>query len=109
MSEEQPPGQPPAPPTDGEDENKLVAQRREKLSAIRKGGPAFPNDFRPDSLAHELLEEHQHRSKEFFETTEVPVSMAGRMLAKRVQGKSSWANIQDVSCLLYTSPSPRDS
>ena len=97
MSEEQTPDQPSVQPAGGEDENKLVAQRREKLSAIREAGPAFPNDFRPDSLAGELLEEHQHRSKEFFETTDIPVSIAGRMLAKRVQGKSSWANVQDVS------------
>jgi len=68
MSEEQTPNQPPVQSTGGEDENKLVAQRREKLSAIREAGPAFPNDFRPDSMAGELLEEHQHRSKEFFET-----------------------------------------
>ena len=98
MSDEQPTSdQPPAQSTGGEDENKLIAQRREKLSVIRDAGPAFPNDYRPDSLAGDLLEEHQHRSKEFFETTEVPVSIAGRMLGKRVMGKASFAHVQDVS------------
>ena len=31
------------------DENKLIAERREKLAAIRKQGVAFPNDFKPSA------------------------------------------------------------
>jgi lysyl-tRNA synthetase class 2 len=96
-SEEDSPDQTTANSSIGEDDNKLVAQRREKLAAIREAGPAFPNDFRPDSLAGELLEEHQHRSKEYFETTDIPVTMAGRMMAKRVMGKASFAHVQDVT------------
>jgi len=38
------------------DENKLIAQRREKLSAMRELGNAFPNDFRRDILAAECHE-----------------------------------------------------
>ena len=38
-----------------EDENKLVAERRAKLAALRAAsGPAFPNDFRRDALARML-------------------------------------------------------
>ncbi|MCK5859207.1 MAG: hypothetical protein KAG72_07680, partial [Abyssibacter sp.] len=38
-----------------EDENKLIAQRREKLAELRQGDtPAFPNDFRRDALAADL-------------------------------------------------------
>ena len=33
------------------DENKLIAQRREKLALIRENGSAFPNDFRRDCMA----------------------------------------------------------
>ena len=37
---------------DGPDENKLIAERRAKLAALRQGGAiAFPNDFRRDALA----------------------------------------------------------
>ena len=32
------------------DTNKLVAERREKLAAIRAQGVAFPNDFKPAIL-----------------------------------------------------------
>ncbi len=38
-----------------EDENKLIAQRREKLAALREGEEsAFPNDFRRDALAADV-------------------------------------------------------
>ena len=39
-----------------QDENKLIAERREKLKALREsskanGGVAFPNDFKPEHRA----------------------------------------------------------
>jgi lysyl-tRNA synthetase, class II len=43
------------------DENRLIAQRREKLSALRQDGPAYPNDFRRDALAAELHARHDGR------------------------------------------------
>ena len=36
------------------EDNKLVAERRAKLSDLRAQGQAFPNDFRRDSLAADL-------------------------------------------------------
>ena len=50
-----------------EDENKLIAQRREKLSALREKGNAFPNDFRRDALAGDLLSHYQDKTKEELE------------------------------------------
>lgn len=79
------------------DDNKLIAQRREKLAALRDQGQAFPNDFRPANQAQELLNEHENRAKEYFESTEIPVSVAGRMVGKRVMGKASFAHVQDAS------------
>ncbi len=37
----------PASDTPAADENKIIAERREKLAALRQQGVAFPNDFRP--------------------------------------------------------------
>ena len=36
------------------DGNKLIAERRQKLDALRERGEAFPNDFRRNALADEL-------------------------------------------------------
>ena len=66
-----------ATPAVAQDENQLIAERREKLKALRQAqaegkGVAFPNDFKPEHHAQELHGQHGE------------------------------------TCLLYTSPSPRD-
>ena len=50
-----------------QDENKLIAQRREKLQALRSQGNAFPNDFRRDALAADLHARFAEDSKEVLE------------------------------------------
>ena len=40
----------------GADENKIMAERRVKLAAIREKGIAFPNDFVPQHKAADLVE-----------------------------------------------------
>ena len=80
-----------------EDENKLIAQRREKLAVLRKNGTAFPNDFRRDSLAAGLHEQYADKSTEELESLQARVSVAGRMMAKRVMGKASFTKLQDMS------------
>ena len=79
------------------DENKLIAQRREKLAALREEGVAFPNDFRRNVIAGELHAEYGEKSKEELDELAVRVSVAGRMMLKRVMGKASFATIQDMS------------
>jgi lysyl-tRNA synthetase class 2 len=80
-----------------EDENKLIAQRREKLAALRENGTAFPNDFRRDSLAAGLHGLYKDNTAEELENMQVRVSVAGRMMAKRVMGKASFTKLQDMS------------
>ncbi len=79
------------------DENKLIAQRREKLAALREEGQAFPNDFRRDSYAGDLQREYAEHQNEQLEADPVRVRVAGRMMAKRVMGKASFTHLQDMS------------
>ncbi|MFV2061008.1 MAG: lysine--tRNA ligase [Gammaproteobacteria bacterium] len=79
------------------DENALIAQRRSKLSALRENGNAFPNDFRRQHLAGDLHAAYGDKDKEELETLALQVSVAGRLMAKRVMGKNSFAPIQDMS------------
>jgi len=79
------------------DENKLISQRREKLSTMREQGNAFPNDFRRDSLAAECHDQYDSKTKEELQELNVKVSVAGRMMAKRIMGKASFAQVQDMS------------
>lgn len=80
-----------------EDENSIIAERRAKLTAIRAEGPAFPNDFRPQNKAAALKAQYGHLENEALEATPIPVSVAGRMMLKRVMGKASFATLQDSS------------
>ena len=79
------------------DENKLIAQRREKLQTWRETGAAFPNDFRRDAFAADLHAAHADQDTETLENEGVRVRVAGRMMAKRVMGKASFTQIQDMT------------
>ncbi len=79
------------------DENKLIAQRREKLAALREQGVAYPNDFRRDTLAGEILERYRDWDAERLEAEQIRVKVAGRMMAKRIMGKASFTHILDMS------------
>ncbi len=80
-----------------EDENRLIAERRAKLAALREGGAAFPNDFRRNALAQELHGLYAQRSAESLDAEKIEVSVAGRMMAKRLMGKAAFTHIQDMS------------
>ena len=86
--------EPPVPPTS---ENALVAERREKLAAIRARGVAFPNDFKPKHRAVELARKHGHLDNETLEPQGVAASLAGRLMLKRIMGKASFATLQDAT------------
>ena len=86
-----------APAAEAVDENKLIAQRREKLGQLREQGKAFPNHFKRDSLAQDLLQKYDAETKESLEQKQIPAAIAGRMMLKRVMGKASFAKLQDMS------------
>ncbi|TDU31005.1 lysyl-tRNA synthetase class II [Panacagrimonas perspica] len=79
------------------DENHLIAQRREKLERLRAKGQAFPNDFRRDALAEHLHGMFASRDAASLEGETTEFRLAGRMMAKRGQGKVSFVEIQDSS------------
>ena len=83
-----------------QDENTLIAQRRAKLDALRADGNAFPNDFRRNAVAGELHAEYDDKENEVLEAEPVRVKVAGRMMAKRVMGKASFIQLQDMSGLI---------
>ncbi len=80
------------------DENRLIAERRAKLAAIREQGVAFPNDFRPQHKAADLREKFGAQSREELEASPVAVVLAGRMMSKREAGKkAAFAELMDSS------------
>ena len=79
------------------DENHLIAERRGKLARLRERGKPFPNDFRRNALAADLATAYGDKAAEALEADPISVSVAGRMHAKRVMGKASFAKLEDSS------------
>ncbi len=85
-----------------DDNNALITERREKLQALRaacasNGTAPFPNDFKPTHHAATLHQQHGEVPNEELESQAVTVSVAGRMMLKRVMGKACFATLQDGS------------
>ena len=86
MAEEKQQGQ-----TKGQDINQLLKVRREKLTELQKEGKD------PFQITKYNVTHHSMKIKEHFDTLESQeVSIAGRMMFKRVMGKASFCNIQDL-------------
>ena len=85
-----------------QDDNQLIAERREKLRALRDAqqqgkGAAFPNDFKPGTTAAALHGAHGEKTAEALEAEAPGARVGGRMMLKRVMGKASFATLQDAS------------
>src|ERR1044071_5587296 len=80
--------EPPGPPVD---ENKLIAERRAKLTEARAAGQAFPNDYRRDALAGELHAAYGDRDDAWFAANPTRVHVGGRMLFKRITAAAGFA------------------
>ncbi|MBD1589050.1 lysine--tRNA ligase [Pseudomonas typographi] len=76
-----------------QEENKLIAQRKEKLAAVRAQGQAFPNDFRRDSLCDELQKQYAGKTKEELQALDITVKVAGRIMLNR----GAFMVLQDTS------------
>jgi len=68
---------------DPQEENKLIAERRGKLTQLREQGSAFPNDFRRSAMADELQREYGASAKEDLEQANKVYAVAGRLIRNR--------------------------
>jgi len=86
------------PSTLAAEDNKIIAERRAKLAAIRTKGIAFPNDFVPQHKAADIVEQFGGWTREQLEAEPQSVVLAGRMMLKREAGKkAAFATLQDAS------------
>ncbi|MBU1285120.1 MAG: lysine--tRNA ligase, partial [Gammaproteobacteria bacterium] len=83
MSDQQLDPQAPSHEDQQQEENKLIAQRKEKLAVIREQGNAFPNDFRRDNYCADLQKQYAEKTKEELAEAAIPVKVAGRIMLNR--------------------------
>lgn len=79
------------------DEHRLIAERRKKLTELRELGFAFPNGLRRTALAGQLVQTYAEHSADALGEEAIEVEIGGRLMAKRVMGKASFAKVQDRS------------
>jgi len=83
-----------------DEENHLIAERRNKLNALRQTGVAFPNDFLRIDYAGDLQTEYadvEVWTAEALAASGRRLALGGRLMAKRVMGKASFAQLQDMT------------
>ena len=78
--------------TQQQDVNQLLQVRREKLAALQEAGKD-PFQITKYDVTHHSQEIRDH----YDELEGKEVSIAGRMMSKRVMGKASFCNIQDLA------------
>ncbi|MNO87270.1 Lysine--tRNA ligase [compost metagenome] len=78
--------------------SELLKIRRDKLDELRGLGiDPFGKKYTRTHMAGDILRQYDGLSKEELEEKNVEVTVAGRIMAKRVMGKASFAHIQDLS------------
>ena len=83
--------------SDIQDENHLIEERKKKLKELKKSGINYPNSFRRSNLSIYLIEDYSEFSKEELTEKNISVSVAGRIMLRRVMGKASFSTIQDMT------------
>ena len=78
-----------------DDQNKLILERRKKLESLREGGFNYPRGLEIDAYAQDLQEQFASLTGEDLQSRNKEIMVAGRMMAKRVMGKSSFSKIKD--------------
>ena len=78
-------------------ESELITLRKAKLEKLREKGNAFPNDYRREDFAEDLLLKHGQETKDSLAETAIHTSVAGRVMLRRAMGKASFVTLQDMS------------
>ena len=79
-------------------EEGIIEERRKKLDLLREKNQAYLNDFYKDHYAANLINDYASLNKEELEKKNITnISVAGRVVLKRVMGNASFATIRDSS------------
>jgi lysyl-tRNA synthetase class 2 len=77
------------------DTHRLILERRKKLNTLKDNGNNYSNDFKGNSCCAELIS--MFDNDKVIDNEEEKFIIMGRMMSKRIMGRSSFANIKDES------------
>ena len=79
-------------------EESLIEERRKKLEILRSENKAYINNFYKENFAADLSTKYSQLSKEELENQNISdISIAGRIVLRRIMGNASFATIRDAS------------
>ena len=79
-------------------EEGLLEERRKKLEELRGKGEAYGNSFQPQKTAKEIIDQYGEFTKDELAKKNIKdLSIAGRVILKRVMGNASFATLRDAS------------
>ena len=79
-----------------EEANRIVAERKEKLKKIKESyGYPYPNKYKPSARAKKIIDEYKFMDRDDLENKRILVSLAGRVILKRHQGKTTFCVLKD--------------
>lgn len=80
------------------DHNNGCEMRQRKMLNLRKeDNILFPNDFRRNYVTSKLRKQYQCKNSEELNALNVVVSVAGRIMARRIMGKATFISLRDGS------------
>jgi len=79
------------------DANEQIKVRKEKLANMRQQGNAYRNDFQRQHLAAKLHAEYDPVEQDTLVANAIEVSIAGRIMTRRIMGKAGFVTLQDMS------------
>ena len=79
------------------EERDVLVARKAKMQSWQQAVGTYPNQFRRQDLAAQLLARHDADDKVALAEAQVATSVAGRIMLRRVMGKASFITLQDVS------------
>ena len=79
-----------------EEESKIITERKGKLKKINeKYGEPYPNKHKPSERAKRIIDEYDSMERDVLEKKKIRVSLAGRVILKRHQGKTTFCVLKD--------------
>ncbi|QCI24484.1 lysine--tRNA ligase [Buchnera aphidicola (Muscaphis stroyani)] len=76
--------------------NNETNNREKKFINIKKKGFNFPNDFKKNETSHFIFKKYQNKTLKELNILSIYVSVAGRMIQRRIMGKASFFTLQDM-------------
>ena len=76
--------------------NNELTTREQKFINMKKEGFCFPDDFQRNTTAKKIYQKYKNKNIHELKISNFEVSIAGRMIQRRIMGKASFFTLQDM-------------